>query len=138
MKFEDSPISKDYSFTKKTFDFGIVYFLDKIVLAEMNYGIHLSWSKIQVMIDEIISFYGLNCKIGYISNKTNSYSYEPSLWNVFYKNYDFIVASASIYYSELNYINATMEKHFSKKSIKRSKNLEEAFEWIYGIKELKD
>ena len=136
MKFEDSPLSKNYVCLKKTFSFGKIYFFEKFVLAEMDYGIHLSWDKIQEIIDELLLFYGSECKIGYISNKTNSYSYEPNLWETFYKKYDFIVASSSIYYSEIDYLNATIEKHFSKKSVKRANSIEEAFSWISRIEEL--
>ena len=137
MKFEESTISRQHQFTKKTLDFGQFYFFNKFIIAEMNYGIHLDWSKIQKMVDAIILHYGANFKIGYISNKTNSYSYEPTLWDTFYKNYDFIIASVSVCNSDLDYFNATMEKHFSKKSLKRTENLEDSISWVLNLEEFK-
>ena len=138
MKFEDSPISKKYNCVKKTLPFGKIYFFEKFVLSEMDYGIHLCWDKILKVVDEVLLHYGSTCKIGYISNKTNSYSYDPNLWKTFYEKYDFIVASSSIYYSKIDYLNATVEKHFSEKSIKRADSIEDALNWIHNLKELQD
>lgn len=138
MKFEESAISKQHHFTKKTLDFGEFYFFNKFVIAEMNYGIHLCWTKILEVIKAIHLHYGTNCKIGYISNKTNSYSFEPNLWDNFFKDYDFLIASVSVYYSDINYINATLEKQFSKKSLKRSESIEEAVSWVLNLEELKE
>ncbi|MFD2824770.1 hypothetical protein ACFS5M_13895 [Lacinutrix iliipiscaria] len=138
MKFEESALSNQYPFTKITLDFGEFYLFEKFVIAEMNYGIHLSWSKIKEAIKVILLHYGENYKIGYISNKTNSYSFEPNLWSKFFENYDFIIASATVYYSDLNYINATLEKQFSSKSVKRADSLEEAVSWILNLDEFKE
>lgn len=138
MKFEESTLSKQLTFTKKILDFGEFYFLNKFVIAEMNYGIHLSWDKVQEVVYEIQSHYGDNFKIGYISNKTNSYSFEPNLWENFFNTYDFLIASASVCYSDLSYVNATLEKQFSKKSVKRSDSIEEAVSWVLDLDEFKD
>ena len=138
MKFEDSTLSNQYQFTKITLDFGAFFLFEKFVIAEMNYGIHLSWAKIEEAIKSIQLHYGTNCKIGYISNKVNSYSFEPNLWNTFFENYDFIIASATVYYSDLNYINATLEKQFSSKSVKRADSLEEAVSWVLNLDEFKE
>ncbi|WP_452226246.1 hypothetical protein [Lacinutrix cladophorae] len=138
MRFENSSLSKQYTYTKETLDFGVFYFFDSFIISEMNYGIHLCWKKIQQIIKLIQNHYGLDCKIGYISNKVNSYSYDPNLWGKFYKEYDFLIASVSVYYSDINYINATLEKQFSKKSIKRSDSIEEAVSWVLNLEELKE
>ncbi|MBU2940295.1 hypothetical protein KO494_12180 [Lacinutrix sp. C3R15] len=137
MKFEDSIISKKYTYTKKTLAFGELYFLDNFIIAEMNHGIHLSWNKIVKMIDVIHLHYGVNCKIAYISNKINSYSYDPNHWVYFFKHYNFVVASVSICYSEMSYINASLEKQISSKSVKRSNSLEEAVSWVLNLEEFK-
>ncbi|WP_034058340.1 hypothetical protein [Lacinutrix jangbogonensis] len=135
MKFEDSQISKELTFTVKELPFGKLYFFPKFIISEMDYGIHLDWAKIEKVIKAIFSHYGMNCKIGYISNKVNSYSFEPTLWTKFYKNYDFIIASVSVCYSHINYINATLEKQFSKKSVKRTDNIKDSIKWITNLKE---
>jgi len=137
MKFEDSTISKKFTYTKKTLAFGEFYFMDTFIIAEMKQGIHLSWNKIVEMINLIHLHYGVNCKIAYVSNRINSYSFDPNHWVYFFKHYDFLVASVSICYSEMNYINATLEKKFSSKSVKRSNSLEEAISWVLNLDEFK-
>jgi hypothetical protein len=137
MRFEDSAISTQHIFTKKILDFGEFFLLDNFIIAEMNEGIHLSWNKISEIIDMVLDHYGEDCRIGYISNKINSYSFEPNHWSNFFENYDFVVASVSVYYSELGFNNATLEKIFSKKSLKRSDSIEEAISWILDLDEFK-
>lgn len=137
MLFEDSIISKEHAYTKKTLPFGTFYFCEKFVISEMNEGIHLSWNKIVEIIEIIYLHYPDKFKIAYISNKVNSYSYDPNHWQNFFDKYDFVVASVSVYYSELNYNNATLEKLFSKKSLKRSNSIEEAVSWSLNLDEFK-
>ncbi|WP_055446181.1 hypothetical protein [Lacinutrix mariniflava] len=137
MQFEATEISKNLIYVKKEFPFGKMYFLPEFVISEINYGVHLNWEKIEQLVEKIYSHYGMKCKIAYVSNKINSYSYEPNLWDDFYKKYDFIVASVSVCYSHINYVNATIEKQFSKKSIKRTDNIEESIEWVLNLKEFK-
>ncbi|MEN3322101.1 hypothetical protein VP395_00040 [Mariniflexile soesokkakense] len=136
MKFEDSIFSKKYRYSKKSFDFGTYYFLDKIVIAEINYGVHFDEKKIAIVIESIFEHYETNCKLGYISNRLNSYSFEPDLWKKFFDEYNFIVASVSVCYTNMNLMNATIEKRFSKKNIKITNNLDDAFTWILSLKEL--
>lgn len=138
MKFEESTLSKEHTFTKKNLDFGTFYFFNNFVVSEMNDGIHLSWNKILEIIEIIHLHYGDNFKIAYISNKVNSYSFEPNLWEDFFKKYHFLIASVSVYYSDMNFINATIEKQFSKKSHKRAKSMEEAISWVLDLDEFKN
>jgi hypothetical protein len=76
-------------------------------------------------------------KIGYIANRINSYSFEPQLWIDFNNDYDFIVASAAVTYSDFGYLNSSLEKHFFKKSLKRCRSLDEAIEWMMELDEFK-
>jgi len=88
-----------------------------------------------VMVD-LIAFYGKDAKIGYIPNRINSYSVNPQYWDKVDKKYNMIVASAIIVYSEMTMINATLEKRFFNKSMKRCHSLGEAIEWMSKIEEL--
>lgn len=137
MQFQNSPVSKQHSYIKKTLPFGEFYFFNKFIISEINEGIHLSWEKVLEIINLIHSHYGENCKISYITNRTNSYSFDPNLWVRFYKEYNFLIASASISYSEMNFSNSTLEKLFAKKSLKRANSLEEAIDWVLNLDEYK-
>jgi len=77
-------------------------------------------------------------RIGYIANRMNSYSFEPQLWLDFNNEYDFVVASAVVSYSDFGYLNSSLEKHFFKKSLKRCHSLDEAIEWMLELDELKN
>ena len=133
MKFEDSAYSKSLNYKKITEDFGYFFLIDNFIIAELNEGIHFDWEKTQKLVEILLKHYGDNCRVGYISNRINPYSTEPQNWAKFTKNYDIIVASAVVTYSEISYMNATIEKMFSEKSLKRCKNINQAIEWILNF-----
>lgn len=135
MNFENSKYFNLLKHSKIEFSFGTFFFLDKFVVSELNEGIHFDWSKIEEVISAIAEHYGDDFKIGYISNRIKSYSIVPQHWINFHKEYNFIVASAIVSYNDFNYMNATIEKHFSKNSIKRCNDLDEAINWIENLKE---
>jgi len=137
MKFEDSKYASLLNYSKVQFSFGTFYLFDKFIISELHEGIHFSWDKIQEVIAYLFDHYGDDFKIGYISNRINPYSIEPQLWVKFNKEYNFIIASAMVYYTDLGYINTTIEKLFSKKSIKRCNSLDQAIEWLLNLKEFK-
>jgi hypothetical protein len=135
MTFENSTYFNLLSNSKIEFSFGTFFFLDKIIISELHEGIHFDWDKIEQVISAAAEHYGDNFKVAFISNRINSYSIEPQLWLDFYKDYQFIVASAIVAYNDFNYKNASLEKHFSKNSIKRCESLKVAIEWILNLKE---
>lgn len=137
MKFEDSKYFKLKHY-KIERPFGHFYLLENFFVSELNEGIHFDWEMIKSVMDEVVLFYGPDAQIGYISNRTNSYSIDPQTWNKVDKMYGVIVAGAIVTYNTMTFMNATLEKQFYKKSIKRCLSLEEAIEWISNLKELKN
>ncbi|MFV0572176.1 MAG: hypothetical protein ACK5M1_07080 [Xanthomarina gelatinilytica] len=135
MTFENNKHFNLLPCSKIEFSFGTFFFLEKIIISELNEGIHFDWKKIEQVISAIAEHYGDQFEVGFISNRINSYSIEPQLWIDFYKEYNFIIASAIVAYNNFDYKNATLEKHFSKNSIKRCQTLNEAIEWILSLKE---
>ncbi|OUR91041.1 hypothetical protein A9Q87_11225 [Flavobacteriales bacterium 34_180_T64] len=135
MKFKDSRYSELLKHSKIEFPFGEFYLCDKFVIAELYEGIHFNWYKIEQVVDILREHYGDTIKIGYISNRINSYSIDPKLWVDFQEQYGFIVASAIVTFNEFGYMNATIEKRFSEPSLKRCINLDEAINWIKNLKE---
>ena len=55
----------------------------------------------------------------------------------FNKEFGFIVASAIVVYDDISYMNATIEKQFTGKSLKRCSSLEEAIHWVQNLDEFK-
>ncbi|WP_347926304.1 hypothetical protein [Pontimicrobium sp. SW4] len=117
--------------------FGDFYLHENYVIAEIAEGVHIDKSKIEDLIILLVDHYGENLKIGYIFNNINSYSIDSRQWINFNNDYNFIIASAIIFYNGISYINASIEKRLSKNSIKRCNNLDEALFWIENLREFK-
>lgn len=135
MRFEDSKYFKKLNHKKIVFPFGNFYLCDFFFVAELNEGVHFGWEEVQRVMPKIIDYYGSDIKLGYISNRVNSYSSDPQNWKKIDKAYGIIIASAIIYYSDFTYKNASLEKLFSQKSIKRCMSLDEAILWMKSINE---
>jgi hypothetical protein len=135
MKFEESNIFKKLTPFKLIMPFGNYYLCPNFFIGELHEGVHLDWSKVELLIPEILKFYSPNAKIVYIANRINSYSIDPQNWVRLEKDYDLLVASAIIIYNKPSYINASLEKQFAKQSIKRCLSLNEAVGWVENLKE---
>lgn len=134
MKFENSEFSK-LSHYKVEMPFGNFYLFEKYFISEINEGVHFDWEMIKTVMTEVVEFYGTNIKVGYISNRVNSYSMNPQTWEKVQKKYNLIFAGAIVSYNNITFMNASIEKQFSKTSIKRCLSLEEAIQWIKSLKE---
>ena len=135
MKFEDSSYFLNLAHSKVEFSFGNFFLFENFIISELDEGIHFDWDKIQEVVGMLYDNFGKEIRIGYISNRINSYSIDPQNWVDFQEQHGFIVASAIISYSEFAYMNATIEKRFSENSLKRCINLDDAISWIQNLKE---
>jgi hypothetical protein len=135
MHFEDSKYCKELEHEKLEFPFGNFYLFEHFFISELNEGEHFDWEKVNLVMTKIIELYGKDVKLGYISNRIHSYSMDPYSWKKVDKKYGVIVASAIIYYNDFTYKNASLEKKFFQKSIKRCINLDEAIHWMQNLKE---
>lgn len=138
MKFEESEYFNSIKHYKLQMPFGNFYLCEKFFISELNEGIHFDWNMIELMMEELINFYGKEAKIGYIPNRVNSYSVNPNHWNKVDKEYNMIIAAAIVIYNNMTLMNATLEKRFFKKSLKRCDSLTQAITWMSNIKELKN
>lgn len=135
MRFELSKFNH-LKYYKVEMPFGNFYLLETFFISEIHEGIHFDWEMIESAIIEVLEFYGKNTKVGYISNRVNSYSMDPQSWDKVQKKYNFIIAGAIVSYNNMTFMNASIEKHFSEISIKRCLSLDEAIDWIQSLKEL--
>tara|TARA_R110002049_G_scaffold163800_1_gene329796 strand:- start:4947 stop:5360 length:414 start_codon:yes stop_codon:yes gene_type:complete len=136
VRFEESQYFNDLKPYKLEMPFGTFYLCEKLLVSELNEGIHFDWDKIENTMAELIKFYGKDAKLGYIPNRVNSYSVNPQYWDKVDKKYNMIIASAIVVYSPMTMMNSTLEKRFFNKSIKRCRSLSEAIEWMLNLKEL--
>ncbi|WP_034039988.1 hypothetical protein [Wocania ichthyoenteri] len=135
MKIEDSEYYKTLNPFKLEMPFGNYYFFEKFIVGELFESIHFDWKKAELLIAEVLNFYGEHAQLGFIANRINHYSVDPQNWVKLEKKYNFISASAIVMYNMSTYMNASIEKQFAKKSIKRCTSLHEAIEWIINLKE---
>ncbi|WP_179346662.1 hypothetical protein [Winogradskyella ursingii] len=138
MRFENTEYAKHLSFKKEEFKFGTFYITEQFVLSELNEGVHVDLSIAVEIIDRLNKYLKKDQKLGYISNRYNSYSFDPQIWTELSKDYDFLVATAIVSYNQLNHLNATLEKQFFKKSLKRCSSLDEAIKWISNLDDFKN
>lgn len=136
MKFENSKYNKTLKYYKLEKTFGNFYFCDKFFIAELYESIHFDWKMVESVMSDVCNHYGKNAKLGYISNRVDSYSMDPQSWEKVHEKYGIIQLSAIIAYNNFTFMNATLEKQFSSKSIKRCTSLTEAIDWISNSKEL--
>ncbi|MCR8667764.1 hypothetical protein NO995_08730 [Aestuariibaculum sp. M13] len=134
MIFENSAYYDREQFFKLEKPYGTFYFGEKYILSEMHEGIHFDWSMVKDLLNDIEAYYENEVKLAYISNRIHSYSRDPHNWQKL-SALNFIVASAIVIYNDMAYLNATLEKRFSKESIKRCQCLNEAIEWVLDLKE---
>lgn len=136
MKFEQSRYFDTLKTHKHTLPIGDFYFCEKFYLAEIHEGMHLDYNVLTCLMKELVNYYGENKKLGFISNRINSYSLDPQLYNKIDETFGIIAACALVVYSDISFMNASIEKRFTKKKIKRCVMLDEAIEWILSRKEL--
>ncbi len=138
MTFENSKYSNLLEYKKVELPYGTFYITKQFVISELNEGIHVNFEMVSKLIAHFSEEISNDIRIGYIANRINAYSFEPQLWLDFNNDYDFVVASAVVSYSDFGYLNSSLEKHFFKKSLKRCKSLNEAIEWMMELDEFKE
>ncbi|MDO6792201.1 hypothetical protein [Tamlana sp. 2_MG-2023] len=136
MKFENSPLSERFSFSKLELPFGNFFLCENFIISEIYEGVHFDMDKIIFAAKEIIAFYGEDAKLAYISNRTNSYSTDPQDWANITANSNQLVATAIVSYNQMGRLNANLEKHFSKLEMHICYSLEEAVTWVNSLKVL--
>ncbi|WP_136480969.1 hypothetical protein [Cognatitamlana onchidii] len=135
MRFEDSHYSNINNYHCLEMAFGKFYLCEKFIVSEINSGIHFDWNKIESVIEKIIAFYGTDIKLGYISNRINSYSIDPQDWAKVAQYGNILAGSAIVYYNYIMYLNAALEKRFSKSEIHPCLSLDDAISYINDLKE---
>jgi len=138
MIFEASKNLTEFTHKKIQLSFGKFFICEDFVVAELNQEIHVDWLILQKIAYMIIEQYGTSKKIGFISNKVNSYSIDPFVWVTFNEKYDFIESTAIIWYNDAGFVSATLEKMFLKNNVKLCQSLEEAIHWVLSFEEIKN
>ncbi len=136
MYFEKYIFNKTIKHTKFEMPFGNFYCCDKFIVSELHEGVHFDWKKLELVVEKTVEFYGKKRKLGFISNRINHYSVDPSIWTKGEKKYNLIEFSAIVIYNQGNLMNASIEKKFTNTPIKTFRSLQDAITYIVNLKEL--
>lgn len=128
MTLEHYPFSKNLNYTKLEMPFGRYYLFSSFIISELHEGVHFDWEKTELMVLKLKEFYDEGVKIGFISNRINHFSVDPSNWTKIEKKYNFIRSSAIVIYNQSNFMNASIEKQFTNTPISTYRSLEEAID----------
>ncbi|AUP77473.1 hypothetical protein C1H87_01545 [Flavivirga eckloniae] len=124
------------NYYKLVLPFGNFFLCEKFIISELHTGVHFDWPKIEMVIKNVFKFYGENTRLGYISNRINSYSVSPQDWEKA-EQYNLMTGIAIVYYNYMTYLNISLEKRFLKVNFHPCLSLDEAIEWVLGLEESK-
>lgn len=107
---------------------GKLYLYNDLVILEVLEGVHVTFKKLKVIINKINSFYG-DRKIGFISNRINTYSIEAIDYPRFAQALPNIMIFTVCYYSLKAAYNLELEKRFLNNPIPSFTSLIDAYNY---------
>lgn len=135
MFFEASIFAKSLNYKKVELDFGVYYLFDNFFITEVNEGEHFDYPKLNMLLSSLRAHYGSHKRLAYIANRIHSYSIDPVLWSYFDEDDSILIAAAIVIYRDSTYLNANIEKQLASIPIKRAQSLNDALNWVSGLKE---
>lgn len=129
MKLIDSKLSSHIieSHTVKT---GKLFFLQDVVVAEFNEGVHIDFNSSLDYISLIIDFYGHERPFGYICNRINDFSISPLDYPKFNRALSNLTMYGIVHKNHFDRINYNIEKRFCDKPYKGYNDLYTAFNQV--------
>lgn len=113
------------------YSFGKIFIYDCYAVAIMNEGIIVTPENNLALVD-ISKTHFKNKKFGYISNRINSYSIDPSVY-ILTSKIENLVGFAIITDDPIKRLNSEVEKRFFKKPFEDFHTLNEGIGWIKSI-----
>lgn len=113
---------------------GTFYFLDNIVIAEINEGVHLDFKSSEDFFKAAHAFFGTTKPFGYISNRINKFSVSP----VDFANYSLKLENiksfcAITYNNYYDNMNIEIEKRFYTKPFYSTTTINDAIDWTRNV-----
>lgn len=107
---------------------GVYYFFKNCIVSEVYEDKHFDFDEGQEIMSIAKDYYGDISEIGYISNRINNYSLEPTSWLKFFKT-NMLKHYSVVTYNLASLKNAQLEKMFVKTKFNSFNNIEEAINW---------
>ena len=129
MKLFDSKLSGNIIISH-SIKSGKLYFLEDIVVAEFNEGVHIEFNSSQEYISLIIDFYGQERPFGYICNRVNDFSISPLDYPKFNRALNNLTMYGIVNNNHFDHMNCNIEKRFCDKPYKVYYDLYTAFNQV--------
>ncbi|MCG9972362.1 hypothetical protein [Christiangramia crocea] len=110
--------------------YGNFFFLEGVIVAEVNEGITYDWPKGKNIIDLALNYYGSCSSVHYISNRINDYSVRPQDWTKFNTYQKHLKTYSIVTYGKSGFTNLIFERMFFPYQIHHFYNLEMALEFV--------
>lgn len=117
--------------TSLKYDFCEIEIYDNYLVSVMFEGINLTPDKNDILLN-IAAKYFKNTNFGYITNRLQSYSVDPSIY-IETSKIENLVSFAIVSSKKINISNTEIEKLFYKKPFKHFTSLKDAIEWTNNI-----
>ena len=114
---------------KHVLDIGTVYFYENFLITEINEGIVMNFENVKPLLLLGKQYYGTQTPFIYISNRINSYSFEPTSHFKTVPIFPNIKGYGVVIYDQLSKEIAILEKNFLNIPTNIFYSLEEAIQW---------
>jgi hypothetical protein len=109
---------------------GVLYFYENYVISEMNEGIALSYENSKELLELGKAYYGKHTPFVFISNRKNSYSFNPTTHFKTVPLFPNLKGFAVVVYDSMNKEIAEMEQSFINKPVNIFDTIEDAILWV--------
>ncbi|MBT8184091.1 MAG: hypothetical protein KJN76_04570 [Eudoraea sp.] len=110
-------------------DIGVFRFYPNLVISEMKEGVVVNFDNCLPLFVKGLEYYTVDTPLIYISNRINSYSFDPTLHLEAKAIYSNLYGYGVVVYDDMNYRIAQLEQNFMDCPVKIFYSLEEAKTW---------
>ncbi len=114
-------------------DIGTTRFYQNLVISEMKEGAVVNFDNCLPIFTKALEYYTLDTPVVYISNRINSYSFDPTLHLEAKAIFTNLRGYGVVVYNDMNYKIALLEQQFMDCPVNIFSSFEEACEWAQDI-----
>ena len=131
MKITESNVAHQIAKAIHT-DLGNIYFFNHIAVIELNEGVHIEVENSNMIIDELINYFGNSRPFGIVANRVYSYSVNLMDVNHFRSQVKNLSSYAVVGHNAASLMNAEIENNFCKREKINYDNIYEALDKVYS------
>lgn len=109
---------------------GTFYFYENYIVAEVKEGIAFTLENAAEMLELAKTYYGNITPFAYISNRINSYSFNPTAHFKTVAMFPNFQGYATVTYDDVNHDIAHLEQSFMNRPTQNFRSLEDAIAWV--------